>query len=432
MGVLFMGYHVWFGAFVKLNKSSASILLLLIAVAVFSLRGPLRAPVNSFDFTGPYIATKAWLLGVSPFGLSINPEAVRGLDSALSNVTPAAYPPSSYAVFSPLAALPWEQAKFGWLIVNLIAFGLSLYFLIDLANIKERQSVLLFLAYSLAFNPVHTAFSLGQPAILVFFLGIVCLWLSSKNRFALSGLTLGIALAVKPQLFGLVGVYFLLTKRWSVLVHSGLWLSVLFAIGVFRLDSVSGDWLGRWQQEIGGMGGVNITYEDLGRMGRLYLNVLFLGFIDNARIATMLSFLLIGALTAVSAWSFSMKKDNRLSAYDLTFISLLLVAGLLVVYHNYYDAMLLLLPVSLAFGKLDGCAFPSRLLLVLVAPFLMPIWVGLKYLMENEYLPDSVVENPFWVYGVLNYQVWLIVFIFGILVYAVNNPTANRIRRSEK
>src|ERR1700735_4887398 len=117
--------------------------LLLVSVAEFVVRGPLRVATDGMqwnDFMSPYIQAKAWLLGKNPYRtdellklwpadnprpLFVDRDAAAGLLEKKRGI-PTPYPPLTLVLLSPFAKLSWTSAMRVWIVVNVAALLASL------------------------------------------------------------------------------------------------------------------------------------------------------------------------------------------------------------------------------------------------------------------------------------------------------------------
>jgi alpha-1,2-mannosyltransferase len=125
------------------------------------------------------------------------------------------YPPFAALVMSPLALLAWHPAIAVSIAVNVVAAGLTLYWLLD--PIARREGWNRWFAFAVAacvvavFEPVRDTVSFGQVNLLLLLLVMVDVKLQGRSR--LFGVGIGLASAIKltPAVFIL---YLVVTGRW--------------------------------------------------------------------------------------------------------------------------------------------------------------------------------------------------------------------------
>src|ERR1022692_3751535 len=158
------------------------LMLLLLSLAEFVLRGPVRfASAGDFnDFISPYTQTKAWLQGVDPYSprnlVALWPEGAQHFDFLTRDLTdgtlvlkrgiPTAYPPTCFVLLAPFASLSYRVAHFVWLLTSLLACVAAIIFLRSVAHLPwEQNRTYLFLVMAFALAPVHTGLATGSIVI---------------------------------------------------------------------------------------------------------------------------------------------------------------------------------------------------------------------------------------------------------------------------
>jgi hypothetical protein len=97
----------------------------------------------------------------------------------------------------------------------------------------------------------------------------------------------------------------------------------------------------------------------------------------------------------------------------------LAVCSLLPIYHRFYDAGLLILPLCWAivsFGKTRRLAVAA---LLLMAPFLLPGGTILETLQTNGHVPDWLANHAWWQAFVMAHQVWALLLLSLLLLGAM-------------
>lgn len=134
-------------------------------------------------------------------------------------------PPVFTAVMLPLSQLPYREAWWTWAGFSSICIVLSAWLLSGVGKQRDvpqrTQQTLLFVIALFAFYPTIANFGLGQLGSLLLLLLTLSWAQLRQHRPALSGLWLGLAIAIKPFL-GLILVGLIVMRRWRMaLVTSG-------------------------------------------------------------------------------------------------------------------------------------------------------------------------------------------------------------------
>ena len=413
------------------------LLLLILAAGVeFGVRGPLRAARLGRgwnDFLSPYIQAKVWTKGLDPYSLKVflsewpadlhRPDFVAhdAADGTLvaRRGVPSPYPLTSFVLLAPFSVLPWATAHAVWTVVNLLAFACSLGALVSLTGLDWKEPrALLFLAIALALAPIHTGISTGNPAVLVVGLCVGTVWAANRERAKLAGILLGAAVCLKPQVGLCFVLYYLVRRRWSVAGMACGWTAVIAVIAASRLSGVP--WLPTYLQDnksVFGPGAIN-DFTPLNPVwyNMVNLQVLLWQVVRSAGLANLLA-LLLGALSlAIWLWLFTKHQPTS----ELLEISCLIVLSLLPVYHRFYDAELLILPLAWSLTAVKGQHKRLALLtLVCILPFLAPGASLLNQLAEGGRIPVAIGSPWWWNVFAVSHEVWALLALGFLLLCAM-------------
>lgn len=171
------------------------------------------------DFTQVWISAKDLVASKEPY-----------LDPNLNY--PNAYPPISVIFFMPLAFLSHQMALVLFTYVSFASIVSSVFLSLKIA-MKEVPwyYFLMFLGLSFASFPIRFSLGMGQVNIIVLFLLLLSVFLEtgkSKNSL-LAGLSLGVAIALKP-IFAFFLIFFALKKSWRLVFVSSFFVALLTAI----------------------------------------------------------------------------------------------------------------------------------------------------------------------------------------------------------
>lgn len=218
--------------------------LLAIAIAVgaiyFLIRGPLRAiaPGGSGDFLTHYNATRTYLEGGNPYHRAdvIAHAIAGGYENHIPGVNPhLLLQPGALILFAPFALLPFSIAVWIWLLVELAATAGLWWAAVRLVELPRPQSLVLAAAL-LYLSPIHSAIAHGQVSLIFCALTVYCFWLLKCSRGRLAGIVLGIlftkitfALPV-----ALIAVFHGRAKAiwWAALIAAVAWTPVLARYGI--------------------------------------------------------------------------------------------------------------------------------------------------------------------------------------------------------
>jgi Glycosyltransferase family 87 len=385
----------------------------------------------SSDLAVPYLATRAWRNGGNPYDHGtldqLWPE-VGGEEKnrPVKKTTLSVYPPTTFILLAPLTFWSWKAARYGMLIINVTLTFLVLSLLLSITKFDSRNwRAILFWAVALGLAPLHTGIALGNLVVPSAALTLLAIWAAFTKRDSLSGLSLALALCLKPQIGGIVWLGYALQRRWRICAIAAAisLMLALFAIGRLELSQV--DWMSSWisnyHESVSEGGTNNPTASNVSRHHLLNLQWLLHTFLERHWLVNLLVLGFVGFQFALF-WA-SKRGANQ---NNLLFFSWLIVLGLLASYHRFYDATLLILPLLWILISWSGLhQKEARLSLLLIIPFLAPGAVILKELMAGGYLPCNWELTWWWNSLVMPHQVWMLVGLSLCLSYALvvsNSP----------
>jgi hypothetical protein len=404
------------------------LLLLFLTTLEFTLRGPVRVVRREGtynDLTGPYIGAKAWLKGVNPYSNDVFWTLWKesgGADSneqeSIGSRTP--YPWSCFLLLAPLSLLSWPTAGMlcGLLSVGMVVLSVWLLSgLFDLSVCGWRRW--LFIALALALAPFHSGFGAGNLSMLAIALVLLSFWGSCTQRSTVAGLCCSLATCLKPPIGLFLFLYYALSRRWRVF---GVALASTFLItltAIVRLQAAGVPWVSSYlaNSKLVLTDPINgITAANPKRFQMVNLQVLCYAVTNNERTANLLA-LLIGCLALLSLAA--VLSRARLRTPRVLDVSALAVVSLLPVYHRYYDAALLILPLlwSLAPATTNSRTY-RNLTLFLMSPFLIPGAWMLESLQNANRIPSYLTERWWWDTLVMAHQIWALLLLAVVLIIA--------------
>jgi Glycosyltransferase family 87 len=350
--------------FLRKISVRVGVLCFCIAALYFMARGPWRAvgSVNSYDFAAVYGAARCWLRGENPYDMPVVVRTLReaGDDPATlpnTDPPPSVYLPTALPLMSSVAWLPWKAARLTWSLLSIAVFLVSAVLILRACTLTTGQKWLLG-AGLLLFSPTSSGLSTGNPSVVSCALTLAAVFLTLGGRFAASALLLGLAHSIKPQVSIAAVALFLLWGYWRVVGLS--FLVPLFAgivsfiragsFGEYRLWLIS---LQKGIADLTAPGGMNdpspanyFSYHLINTGAILSI------WLRDGRIVATVVWITAGVLVGAYFW-FRSRTRGEQQLRDVAFFCAL---ALVLVYHRYYDAQLLLgvVPFLLASGgRLD-------------------------------------------------------------------------------
>jgi hypothetical protein len=410
--------------------------LLFLASVEFVVRGPLRAVQTSTqfnDFLSPYIQADAWARGLDPYSpqtllklwptqaaqLQFVPREVADGSIIAKRGIPTAYPITSLVLLAPLSWLPWKLAYGLWFAMNLALFGMMLSALVELAgfSFRDPQAVLL-IACTLALAPFHTGFVTGNVALAAVDLGVIAVWAARQRHEIATAFLLAVSVGLKPQIGLWFLLYYLARRRWQVFAAATAFLALLGVVGLLRLEISHTLWFANYLNDnhILLESGIlaNFTQVNPMRFGLLNLQVVLYSISGSVSLANH-GAELVGALFLV-VWVVLVanRRNDELKLLDLSAIA---VASLLPVYHRFYDAALLALPLCWTFASFQKARMPRILTLLLLTPFLIPGGTLLQTMQNDGYISSTLVDRWWWNGIVMPHEIWALFFLSLLLLY---------------
>ena len=417
--------------------------LLLSSATEFVVRGPLRllhGGTGWNDFLSPYIQARSWVHGQDPYSpqslLSYWPSGNQRpawVDAEAANGTlerkrgiPSPYPLPSLVVLSPLSELPWPVALLLWSLLNTLAFVLAAFALLQICGVGV--SVLrsqLFLVAVLALAPVHTGLATANPAILAVALMVGAHWAADKEKSEIAGALLAIAICLKPTIAGGLLVFYMVRRRWRIVVITCAVAAAVTFLGGARLLLTGVPWLSSYLENtrrIFSVGSVDdFTRADRLRYDMINLQVLIGGLLQNGKVANLFSrFVAVGLL----AW-WLRECFRRRHGSEILQIAAICCLSLIAVYHRFYDGALLVWPLAwcLLVVRRRAVALAT---MAGIAPFFLHGQVLLSNLAAAGKIPDAISHYWWWNNVALPHEVWfLILLTLLLLAFMAREPLAS-------
>jgi hypothetical protein len=347
----------------KLIKPDMPLLMLCISAFIFAMVGQQRVFHASNDFVPVYTGARCLLHGCNPYNTSqLEQQFFAGGGHAAElpswDIDVPVYPPSTFLALSPVALLGFPAARLLWFLLNCCLFVTAAGLVVWLSPRSHRWLAAALASYFLATAGILLV--LGQPATFAISSVVIASCLFLRRRLLPLGVLLfTLSLAVKPQIGGLIVVYFLVRRiawRHAAVALAGASAFLLSASLILRAHPASEDWPSTLRANLFATlspgGSADPRPENQQSTGDINLQTLTSIFFTDASsfnvaaYGVFLALLLAGILVTVQA-------DQSPEAHLLA-LGALSILSLTPVYHRFYDTRLLLLSVPavvLVFAK---------------------------------------------------------------------------------
>jgi hypothetical protein len=404
-------------------------ILIFLAAAEFVVRGPvrfLREPTNWNDLSQNYTASKLWLNGQSPsdprnFVALWKQEAGSRLD--LTDIRTHLAPPlGGLVVMAPIAAFPWKVAKILWLALLLIAFTGTVWALALAGGFRWHElRTLAFIAACLALAPFQTGVASGNPSILVLGLCAVAIWAALSHSDVTAGILFGVACSLKPQLGAFLVLYFLVRRHWQLFLTAIGTTAALNLVAVLYLQFRGASWIQDYLHNARGFVSANpiddFSTVNPARFTLINLQVPFFSITGHSSSANLLAFAVGGLLLCI--WLYCVARDRE-SGPELLSLGAVSVLALLPVYHRFYDAGLLVVPLCWCLTSAVGRSRTiAKIALLLMTPFLVPGAAFLQQLAVHAKVPETITHSWCWSCIVMPHETWALLALCLVLLYGI-------------
>ena len=371
---------------------------LFIACLVFFIDcGPYRAIRYSTtgDFSTVYAATRCWLHGANPYDhAALKSELAKaGAPPDIQHdqdINPSVYLPSSMPWTALIGSLRWPTANVSWCLLSLILFATSLRAILMRTRLSSRGKWLAACA-ALAFSPTYVGIYDGNPGVVATSLISLAICFNAEQSAIIGGVLLGIALCFKPQLAICALCVFAIRKIWKPVAAALAVFVISLALGIIVVSSFGHSWTW-WNTE---QQNVAISFQPGGQSDPVPTSAVawqmlntqaLLSYAIRNRHACDVAVWVLAAILTVTFWR--VRGRSTLPSYwrDVAFFS---SVTLMITYHRYYDAQLLLLliPVlaemwnshKISFAMTCGCL----LLLAFPLQSIFARWLGTQAAVES-------------------------------------------------
>ena len=381
-----------------------------LAAVVFVGLGALRAAYPHNDLGAAYAGAHCLLHGCNPY-----------------QGTSLLYPPSMIVAVFPLALFSFRVAWLLWFAISGGLFILAVHLVVALCPLAQRRLAAVLGGVILAGSSQLLAVAQpSAPAIALAAIGAYCL---IRGRMLWGGTAaLVLSLAIKPQIAGLLAIYWAVRgphRRYALAAIAGS--VALLAGGIMIIQSRPGG--AQWtinlranvaNGDVGAAKGANNDSEDA-KNGSAVLNLQTVTsvFSQTRKIYNSAAYVIFGILLA--AWLAAEMRLVQLKAgrtHDLLSMGALAVLSLLPVYHRSYDSRLLLLALPAALIVLERRRVEGILLCVLVVSSIVSIQHWLQLWLDHTRLLDRILHNKVLLVVLLRETDLRLLMCFGLLLLA--------------
>jgi len=323
------------------------------------------------DFRGYYAAARVLLDGGNPYNYHEVTTVLLKITGEMGN-NPYYYPPWFAWLFVPLALLPYQMARWIWMVINLFLWNISLWRLGTLVNWPRPgwKRYFFFLLSTLAFAWITWRYE--QAGILIFAILLAAILSAQKLKWTEAGIWLALSL-IKPNLTLVVvagiSLWLVRKKQWRPVSVMVITLIVLFAISTL----ITPTWFKPFLEP--GFGrGLTVAMDGPEKIVAVRLNTTLMDWLSTLNVQNQLRPILYGIsiLAAIAAFCLSIPRSQSL--LEITSQSLL-ISYAITPYALQYDYPPLVIPLFWALSLPVPSIVPIRWKILLTAfVFSVNIW----------------------------------------------------------
>ena len=329
-------------------------IILLISSFIFLIIGVRSAVNNSNDLAPPYGGAACLVRGCNPYDASQWIGEYLHRDGPPTRVPPwnreiSVSPPSTLLVISPLVALTFPVASIIWAILNGIIFIIAIWMITGICSEKNR-----WMTTALGSIFLLTSGALlgtGNPAFFsIPLLVIGCVLLLQEKHCLLASVLWMLGLAVKPQIGGLVVLYFLICgnkRRYASIAMGGSICILMIASSILWARPQSHNWLYqlRETQSVSANPGQcnDPRPENESAIGDVHIQTVTSIFLSSSKAFNGAAYGIVAGLILL-ALAAAIKAD-LCSSNNLFLLAFIATISLLPIYHRHYDTRLLILTI---------------------------------------------------------------------------------------
>jgi hypothetical protein len=224
-----------------------------------------------------------------------------------------------------------------------------------------------------------------------------------------AGVLTALSMSAKPQIGLWVVLFYLASRRWSLVLSCVATLGALFSAFASRLMFSGSNLILPYLRASTSWSGPDFASSDPRRFNLVNMQVLLSSFVQSRTMSNYLGVGIVAAMLAIWCHYFGRvrTKDTRTLAFGT-----LLTLSLLTSYHRVYDTILLAVPAIWAFGRVVPSQRKLQITLrVLLALFLIPSGSALVAAVEAKRISTVTQAAWWWTMLLMPHQVWLLLAI---------------------
>ena len=412
----------------KFSRPNLHLLVLGIAAVIFLAVGGARAFRFSHDFVPVYTGAGCLIHGCDPYDTSQLEEEFfrrggRVVDLPSWEIDVPVYPPSTFLVLTPLALLRYPVARLLWFLLNGCLFIFSAVLVLSACPQSHRWLATTLGSLILATSGILLI--VGQPAALAISLVIISSYLFMRTRYLpLGAVLLMLSLAVKPQIGGLIALYFLAQKmyrRYAALALVGA-LALLLSAGLFlKLRPQSANWTSTLRTNLAATlspgGSADPRPANQVAVGDINLQPLTSIFFAEAGTFNLVAYAVFLGLVAV--WILVVPRSSMSPEMQFLALAALSILSLMPVYHRFYDTRLLLLTLPAVIAVFQRRRFLGAIIAVLTVLTVISVQYRVQVLLVQHAEWQSVFQHKFLFILLLRQQNLELLILFGLYIMAI-------------
>lgn len=381
----------------------------------------LKVTINR-DYMPVYLSTVAWSENKDPYDHNLLTDILKLNENDIDEKPnffnrPSLYPPTIFPIFYPLSIFNFYQSLFLMNILNIIAFFATIYCLLLISNFNLKSiygMILLIFCFSL--GPIRDNLNQGNPALLSLMSLLYSFYADRLNYKKISGLLLGISLALKPQIGIPLFIYFALRKNWQHISVTLMFLFCLFLIALrfsFNNFILILSYLNNVKLAFSAQGVNDTSLNAIGKDSIINLSKLLgLFFWPD-----VVSFIVV-ILAIIFLILYLLYCKDKLNNENLFPLSYLTIYCLLFFYHRFADGILLLIPLLYGLILLKKGFLNYFLSITFLGwlPFLFCFNIQIKALARNNNSYNWLINGA--IGEIINvYSTLALLGLFGVFQY---------------
>ncbi len=414
-------------------------LVFVVSAFIFLAVGAGRAFRFSHDLVPVYTGAGCLLSGCNPYNTiqleqQLFRRGGRAVDLPSWEIDMPVYPPSTFLALSPLALIPYPLARLLWFLLNGSLFITSAALVISVCPTSYRWLASILGSFILGTSGILLV--VGQPATLSISLLIIGSYLLLRVRFLpLCALLLMISLAVKPQIGGLIVLYFLAQRiywRYAFAALAGSLVLLLSAVLILQVHPDSALWLstlrGNLSSTLNSGGSADPRPANQVAIGDTNLQSLTSIFFANSRTFNFAAYAIF--LVLLSVWIMAVARSNISPEMHYLALASLSVLSLLPIYHRFYDTRLLLLTVPGVIAVFQKRRVLGSLILVVTVLAVVSVQYRLQYFVIQRGEWQTIMQHKFLFILLLRQQNIELLILFGLYLVAILGARCSKVPAS--